>query len=315
MIMNRKVKISEIARLSGVSAPVVSCILGNRKTSTRYSEKTYGRVMEIVERYGYRPNRTSRNLSRQKHGSITILYSDFYQIPLNIFNFILNQAENYGQILNLEHVRKGTVPNCIRENATDGIMIFEDLEESIISSLDNFRIPHVHINNSRRYLPNSITYDEEGLAASVLEKFVKSGRKNPLFVLGSPVFYWNDIRKKTFLEKFKSYGLNEPVFFDFTEYQDKASAFEHLIAGDKSIDAVFLGDDSMDYRKSLDLEMNRREMTVASIGSGFSTYVCHGCQCYEIDQQNLGAMAVDLLNRVISGSAPNGPLRITYNNK
>ena len=57
--MVARMTIKEIARLSGVGVSTVSRVLNKRPD---VNEDPRGRVMEVIERYGYEPNSNAKHL-------------------------------------------------------------------------------------------------------------------------------------------------------------------------------------------------------------------------------------------------------------
>ena len=67
------VTLKEIAQECGVSAATVSNILNGKK---KVSEETKARVLEVVERRGYKLNYVAQGLRRQKTQTIGIIAED-----------------------------------------------------------------------------------------------------------------------------------------------------------------------------------------------------------------------------------------------
>ena len=65
---NRNVGLADVARLSGVSIPVVSCVLSGGKGSTRYSATTAERVRRIARSIHYRPRLAARMIRQGRTG-------------------------------------------------------------------------------------------------------------------------------------------------------------------------------------------------------------------------------------------------------
>jgi DNA-binding LacI/PurR family transcriptional regulator len=78
--------IKDVAREAGVSIATVSYVLNNK--STFYSEKTRLQVLEAVERVGYTPNITARNL---KANQTRLLGYATHHLPRGQVNTVLDQ--------------------------------------------------------------------------------------------------------------------------------------------------------------------------------------------------------------------------------
>ena len=66
-------KITDIAKLSGVSKATVSRVLNN---SPNVKEETREKIMKIIEKNNYYPNAIARNLSKRENNSIGVIIPD-----------------------------------------------------------------------------------------------------------------------------------------------------------------------------------------------------------------------------------------------
>lgn len=87
--MNRKLSIKEIAQLTGVSTATVSRVINN---NGRFSEETRKRVQNIIEKYGYEPNRVAKSLRINKSNTVGIIVPD---ITNSFFSSTVQQIEAY----------------------------------------------------------------------------------------------------------------------------------------------------------------------------------------------------------------------------
>ncbi|OGV42824.1 MAG: hypothetical protein A2X48_10525 [Lentisphaerae bacterium GWF2_49_21] len=307
-----RMTIARIAELSGTSKQVVSSILGGGSSSSRFSRKTFGRVTGIARKYNYRPNRTSVNLVSGRHGSVTVLFKDFYKIPFNAVNFLVHHAETYGQTVSFEIVKDNILPRCISEDSTDGIILFDDIDEFILNALQKFGVPHVIVNTWIRNQPNSITFDEEGMIRSVLKCFSDSGRKLPVIAIGNTGFYWNKIRLETVLAEYHEFGLQRPIILDAPGEDDPAKAMESIFAGNSKVDCLFVGEDFNRYVLLLDKLRRNRDFTIAYVYSA-NSYFNFPAVDFSIHQKEVPEKAIDLLNQIIKGEKPSGPVTMPYN--
>ncbi|MBO1005115.1 LacI family DNA-binding transcriptional regulator [Pseudogracilibacillus auburnensis] len=81
--------IKKIAELAGVSSATVSKVLNSKG---RYSEETRKKVLELVEKYDYRPNAVAKSLRTRKSKTIGIIVPD---ITNEFFAKIVLAIENY----------------------------------------------------------------------------------------------------------------------------------------------------------------------------------------------------------------------------
>ncbi len=78
--MNKKVTIKDIARIVGVSHPVVSAVLKNRKSTIKFSEKTRQRVIKVAKELNYKPNILARSFQKQQSFLVGILFNGVNQL-------------------------------------------------------------------------------------------------------------------------------------------------------------------------------------------------------------------------------------------
>ncbi|OGV52540.1 MAG: hypothetical protein A2X45_04035 [Lentisphaerae bacterium GWF2_50_93] len=307
-----RITIGRIAELSGTSKQVVSSILGGGSSSSRFSRKTFSRVTGIARKFNYRPNRTSVNLVSGRHGSITVLFKSFYKIPFNAVNFLIRHAESYGQTVNFEIMKDDALPRCISENSSDGIILFEDVDASILSTLERYGVPHVLVNTGIRNQPNSITFDEEGLVRSAMKYFSDSGKKNPVFTSGDLELYWNRARLDTALSGYAGFGLKRPIILETPSVKDPVVALERIFADNPQADCLFIGEEFNRYAILVDRLCRSRDIRIAYVFSAFNHYNFPVAD-FSVEQKEVPEKAVGLLNQIINGEKPSGPFRMPYN--
>jgi DNA-binding LacI/PurR family transcriptional regulator len=90
--MNKKVTITDIARVVGVTHPVVSAVLGNRKSTIKFSEATRKRILKAAEEMNYKPNILARSFKTQKSYLIGVLFSGVNQVIASDFLYGLQKT-------------------------------------------------------------------------------------------------------------------------------------------------------------------------------------------------------------------------------
>ena len=73
LLPNRRITMADVAREADVSLMTVSRVVNN-KDSVR--SETQQKVLEVVERLGYRPSNLARGLATQKTGTIGLVVPD-----------------------------------------------------------------------------------------------------------------------------------------------------------------------------------------------------------------------------------------------
>ncbi len=93
--MNKKVTMSDIAKMCNVSVASVSYVL-NQKENSRISEETKQKILQMANLYMYRSNPYARSLATGEMHNILFFYEeiDFYLYKADILNF-MNQLSTY----------------------------------------------------------------------------------------------------------------------------------------------------------------------------------------------------------------------------
>lgn len=185
----KKITIKQISELCGVSQPVVSAILGRLNNPTvGFSEKTREKVLQVAEQYSYRPNRMAENFRKKRHGVIGIFIHYMGFIPHMADYWLLAYAAKRRQIITYELVDNDSevIPDFLREDFVDGIIIFEDLKPQIAEKINQFKIPAVWVNTNYHESGRCVIFDERDAVNQALEKFKANGVDNLLFLQTHP---------------------------------------------------------------------------------------------------------------------------------
>ncbi len=119
----------DVAKLAGVSQPTVSRVLNQNDTSVQISDDTRQRVMDAVDKLGYRPNVTARSLRTHRSHMIALLIADisngFYH---SITRSIQDVARHKGYevlISNSDHVYENEKHFCevVSGRGVDGLIM------------------------------------------------------------------------------------------------------------------------------------------------------------------------------------------------
>jgi DNA-binding LacI/PurR family transcriptional regulator len=153
--------IRDIAKMAGVSRSTVSLALND---SPRMNSKTKQEVLALIERVGYRPNQTARNLVSQSSGTFIVVlpkidhvFSDFYfSVSLS---GIIDELSIHGFHLMVEistddfrHNRKAI--QLYRQGTVDGVLSIGNLTtDTYLAELAEAGCPVVLVNSSIPGLP------------------------------------------------------------------------------------------------------------------------------------------------------------------
>lgn len=125
------VTIKEIARLAGVTHPVVSAVL-NGTTASRVSPEKRQRIQEIVKELNYRPNFAAKSLVRQRTRMLGFICGGI-DTPYfaELTEALLTEAESRGyRLMSLmtdwSHEKELERLNLLMDSSVDGIIMYGD---------------------------------------------------------------------------------------------------------------------------------------------------------------------------------------------
>ncbi|MFW6287108.1 MAG: LacI family DNA-binding transcriptional regulator, partial [Candidatus Sumerlaeota bacterium] len=180
-----RITLTQVARHAGVSAPTASAVLHNTAgNNSGFSKKTKEKVLAAAEELGYRPNRTTRNFYRKRHGQIGMVVARDGWLPGETLEAMSRAARRNDQMLVIERGSRSRdeLPICVAEDAADGLILIGDIEENLEEAVKKLKMPVVHVNSNRRRVPGAITYDEQGGMARAVEHLAVRGRRHIGFI-------------------------------------------------------------------------------------------------------------------------------------
>lgn len=119
----------DVAKLAGVSQPTVSRVLYRTETTAQISDETSQRVLEAVEKLGYRPNAVARSLRTQRTQTIGLLVADisngFYHPITRAVQDIASQHHYEVLISNSDHRYENEKRFCeiVLGHSVDGVIM------------------------------------------------------------------------------------------------------------------------------------------------------------------------------------------------
>ncbi len=324
-----RMTLAEIAGIAGVSRQVVAAVLDpRRRSNVRFSDETRERVLAVVNRTSWRPNRTAKLLARQRHGALGILVEQFGTIPHNVLPFMMARARANNQVLSLDTMRGGEedLPLFVREDSVDAIVVFEDLPHEVKTHIDQLGIPCVQVNTATREGSGCITFDEEGAMRKAAEHFAQSGCYRTLLFHGDPRSgYWVQARIEGLTRASTAVGMREPYLVQFDSkvfspayYMDHVEMIKKALREHRRIDSVVLLQDRMAPMFYLAAEQLGKRVphdlaVVALHDNGISPIVSPRLSILKMNPDELGYYIVDIANAGIAGEpAYRTPLAMQY---
>lgn len=179
---SRRINISDVAREAGVSSQTVSRALNNKG---EISPETRARVLETVNRLGYRPNTLARGLVTHKTLTFGLVVPD---ISNPFFSDVARGAEHAAHVAGYSLFLCNTVEDPDREiealraleaQQVDGILSCSSrlTDEDLIVMID--RLPPVVLVNREPAIAGmlSVCVDDELGARMAVEHLLHAGRK------------------------------------------------------------------------------------------------------------------------------------------
>jgi len=254
---DKSVTIIDIAREAGVSIATVSRVL-NRGEGAGPEVRT--RVLEIVERLGYRPNVSARALSGRRSYLIGVMF-----LRLGGYHYVgevqlgaMTACRRAGYHLVVEQIEtpQGVIPPealgaILRDAAFDGLVLTPPLcdDLGLLAAVEDANIPYV------RLAPNSdvdrapyVWMDDQEAAREQTLRLWDMGHRRIAFI-GGPADHRAAVRRRAgYLAAMRDRGATVPGdwiangdFFSGSGFR----AAEALLALDPRPTAIFAGNDEM----------------------------------------------------------------------
>lgn len=218
---------AQVAREAQVDPAIVSRLLRN-DPSVRVSPATRKRVLEVVERLGYRPNFAAQRLRSQQIGAVGLVIPDFRNPA---FGEVVHGAEQasrrHGISLFAASPPDGStnleiVTEFIASQRVDGLLVAGgDREEAarINEYLAETDVPYLFLNRKTTGLERSLFLDDEFAMKLAVSHLVGLGHKEIGLVGGKQGMETGRRRKKAFLQALKQAGLKaNPDWITEAEY-------------------------------------------------------------------------------------------------
>ena len=187
--MTRNITIADVAREAGVSMMTVSRVINNKDG---VSEQTAQRILEIINRLGYRPSGLARGLASNKTRTLGLVVPD---IGNPFFSDIARGMEHaaYASGYNVflcntdeDPQRELTILQSLEEKRVDGLVVCSSRLDETELNENLARFPAVVLIN--RDLPDqvgwSVMVDDQNGARAAVEHLVKSGHQAIGFLAG-----------------------------------------------------------------------------------------------------------------------------------
>lgn len=248
--MKGKISMVEIAEMSGVSIATVSRVLNH---NGRFSLETERKVMNIVNKYGYKVNLNAKGLRTNKTQSIGVIVPDitnefFAKIIRSIETSLLQKGytvfvcdSNEDSSTEDKHI------SSLAAKDVDGI-IYISTKSDVKQIYKDYKIPVVHIDRRPEHAGTLIISDNEMGGFLATEALIKDGCKDILMLSDKNYYSTTRNRYKGYVDAHKKYSLplNEGnVIKTDVSYASSYDAIKKVIADGKKFDGIFCNNDMM----------------------------------------------------------------------
>lgn len=244
--------IKDVAREAGVSIATVSRVLNGIDV---VNDETKKKVLDTIEKLGYRPNILARSLKTHKSSTIGIIIPD---ISNPVYPEIVRGAEDVASIYNynimlcntdLDLEREKESFNVLREKMVDGVIYMSNsLESDIKAIIEEINIPTVLVGtmDSEKSLP-SVAIDSFAASYDAVSYLIDKGNKSIAY-LGYYEDKTSDYSKiykgyKKAMEDNDSFN-SDLLYFGSLKAEDGYKGIKEILKKSK-IDGVFCANDEV----------------------------------------------------------------------
>ena len=198
----------DVAKLAGVSQPLVSQVLGGRPT-IRVSEVTRQRILRVAKDLGYRPNVVARGLVQSRSYSLGVIVPDlanpFFADVVDGVERVATE-EGYALVLcNGADVPATRHVEALRSRQIDGVII--DAAGAASLSSDALAGLNVALIDEPSDVHLSVTSDALGAGRLAAEHLLELGHRSIGF-LGPASNYWAfRMRERGFIQALRAAGV------------------------------------------------------------------------------------------------------------
>ena len=245
-MLEKPIRITEVARLAGVSPSTISHVLNGKRP---ISAETRERVLKIIRETGYVPDRSAQTLKSKHTGIIGLIASD---ITETFMNHIVRGVEREfaGKGINLLfasgaefHFDLARAFEFLSGRRIDGLIVsYEISMKTSTAKPKNLDVPIVTIN---REIPGASAVLPDNVAGGyeAADHLLSRGVRYPVLILGPRDRLASEDRKIGFLRRMHEAGVRieeEAISFgDFSALSGE-TCMEILLDRRKPIDGVFL---------------------------------------------------------------------------
>ncbi|WP_342432651.1 catabolite control protein A [Neobacillus sp. FSL H8-0543] len=248
------ITIYDVAREANVSMATVSRVVNGNPNVKPVTRK---KVLEVIERLGYRPNAVARGLASKKTTTVGVIIPDisnifFAELARGIediatmykYNIILSNSDQ-------NHDKELRLLNTMLGKQVDGLVFMGgNITDELVSEFEKSPVPIVLAGSieASETIP-SVNIDYQQAAYEAIKEFIERGHQHIAFVVG-PLHEPKNAEKslkgyKTALQE-ANIPFNEELVIegDYT-YDSGLEAFDKLLEASYKPTAILVGSDEM----------------------------------------------------------------------
>lgn len=309
------VKIKDVAREANVSVATVSRVLNNIPL---VNEETKKRVLDAIEKTGYKPNAIARSLKMQKTNTLGIMIPDISQA---FYTNVVRGVEDVCNIYDYNIILCNTDSdaqkelkyfNVFIEKQCDGILfIGKSLKDELIEQIAISKIPVVFgaLTDSQDRIP-SVSIDNEQASYDLTMHLIENGHKKVAFFDDEDQTSFVGIeRKKGYKRALESHGIpyrKEYVFDGKYSIKGGFDLMEELLKLEDLPTAVFALNDEMALGAIRKLEEKGlkvpQDMSVAGFNNfTISEWLTPSITTIAQPMYDIGALCARMLIKMLNG--------------
>ncbi|AYD39142.1 LacI family transcriptional regulator [Clostridium fermenticellae] len=246
--------IKDVAKEAGVSIATVSRVLNDVDV---VNEETKKKVLEAIDKLGYRPNIVARSLKTQKTKTVGIIIPD---ISSPFYPEIVRGAEDVSNIYDynmmlcntdLDFEKEMEYLRVLKEKMVDGVLYMSSsLKSNILELINKLQIPMVMVETTSEEgnIP-SVTINNKQAAEDAVEYLIKKGSNNIAYIgTDKDEINARALRYKGYRSALKNNNLtfNEDITcFGGLKAKDGYEGMKNILEKTQNIDGVFCTGDEI----------------------------------------------------------------------
>jgi len=310
------VKITDVARVAGVSPSTVSHVLNGKRP---ISKQTRERVLTVIEELGYLPNPNAQALKSKRSGIIGFIAHDITELFVTKIirgvEKVVRENDSYltftsGVEFNFD-IRKAI--SFLERRRLDGIIISYEitLKEPLVGVLDQ-AIPIVTINRLLTDSAYSVLPDNIDGGYCAAEHLLEACSRHPAMIAGPKDRFASEERKIGFTNALLDNGFKPDsalIYHGDFNYPSGEQGIEWLFRQDTAIDGVFCANDYMaagaiDGALKRGISIPDRLNVVGFDDRDFSSFGPIPISTFRQPLERMGHLSAEILFALINGKPP-----------